>query len=191
MQLSNNHAIDIACDPVPGDPAHKVCKCIEPQPSSGVYNTVYGGATLGINDTPSGEFCQTVTCNALLGPSWRACPGGETKSTCDNVNSRDKCPPDCCVDVDGTVPPWCGQCKVPALPTCGNKPPAGNLQCVTCRASGDAPRCEGTTVDADGKTVPNGVTEPCGDFGFLVGGKCPGLGSGWSDASGPTGCNAR
>ncbi|MBX3191571.1 MAG: hypothetical protein KF819_31545 [Labilithrix sp.] len=121
-QLALNHVIDIVCDPVPGDPTKKHCKCIEPQVSSGEYNKVYGEGDLGINETPHGEWCQDVVCKDWLGPSgWRGC-GGTTKTTCDNVNGRDQCPKDCCVNADQTVPAWCHQCDVSKLAAC--KPPA-------------------------------------------------------------------
>lgn len=190
--ISVNHVVEIACDPVPGDPTKKDCKCIEPNQWGGEYNIVYGGGQLGIDENPPAEWCQGVTCNKFLGTGgWRGCKGGSTKNTCDNVNGRDKCPADCCVNPEGDVPAWCNECKVSALPTCGKKPAANTLQCVTCTAAGDAPRCQGTKLDEGGKTVASGVNEPCGDLAFLTGGKCPGPGVGWSDATSPGACTAR
>ena len=189
-----NHVVEVACDAVPGDPTKKDCKCIEPNQWGGEYNIVYGGGQLGIDDDPPPEWCQTVTCNKFLGTApkgWHGCPGGSTKTTCDNVNGRDKCPADCCVNTDGTVPAWCNECKVSALATCGKPPDAMALQCVTCSAPGDAPRCQGTKLDGTGKTVPNGNNEPCAALDFLVGGKCPAAGTGWSDAKAPGACDAR
>lgn len=62
------------------------------------------------------------------------------------------------------------------------------VQCVKCTGVGATPTCEGTKKDEAGKTVPNGVAEPCSVLPFRV---CPAAGTGWSDAPGPNGCGPR
>lgn len=117
--VSVRHVVNILCEPVPGDPTKKTCKCIEPQPDDdGKYNTIYGEGVLGANETPSDTFCQNVVCDSFLVKDWRACPGGKTRTTCDNVNGKDSCPQDCCVRADGSVPTWCGECNPGTLPKC-------------------------------------------------------------------------
>ncbi len=187
------HAMNIVCEPN-ADGTTKKCSCVEPQSvnSLGDGKPIQHSATFGINEDPPGDFCQAASCDAKLGAGkWKGCGGGKTYSSCDNVNGTDGCPGDCCVNANGATPAHCTECNKNLLKVCGKKPEPGKLQCVTCSAGGHAPRCEGTKIDDKGNIVPNGVLEPCGDFGFLKNGLCPGPGTGWSDATGPYGCTPR